>query len=117
MLSCAAVNPQTGREAATVPPRGGSRHLHALLDAIFPGLGHLVAGRRRRAALFGLPVLAVLLGVIVALASSSIGGLLGIARQMSSCITVCEVAAPSEESEKMRIVPINARVRPNRSAT
>jgi hypothetical protein len=39
-----------------------------------------------------------------------------IARQMSSCITVCEVAAPSDESEKMRIVPINARVRPNRSA-
>jgi len=73
------VNPQTGREAATVPPRSGSRHLHAFLDAIFPGLGHLVAGRRRRAALFGLPVLAVLLGVILALASSSIGGLLGIA--------------------------------------
>jgi hypothetical protein len=73
------VNPQTGREAATVPPRSGSRHLHAFLDAIFPGLGHLVAGRRRRAALFGLPVLAVLIGVVLALASSSIGGLLGIA--------------------------------------
>jgi LCP family protein required for cell wall assembly len=73
------VNPQTGREAATVPPRSGSRHLHAFLDAIFPGLGHLVAGRRRRAALFGLPVLAVLLGAVLALTSSSIGGLLGIA--------------------------------------
>jgi hypothetical protein len=40
-----------------------------------------------------------------------------IERQMSSCITVCDVAAPSEAREKMRIVPISARVRPNRSAT
>ena len=38
------------------------------------------------------------------------------ARQKSSCITVCDVAAPSEQTEKSRIVPINARVRPNLSA-
>ena len=33
------------------------RHLPAFLDAIFPGLGHYVAGRRRRAALFAIPFL------------------------------------------------------------
>jgi LCP family protein required for cell wall assembly len=31
-----------------------------MLDAIFPGLGHLVAGRRGLAVLFGLPVLAII---------------------------------------------------------
>ena len=39
------------------------------------------------------------------------------ARQNSSCITLCDVAAPSEASEKIRIVAISARVRPKRSAT
>ena len=34
---------------AAVTPRGGSRNLCALLDSLFPGFGHLVAGRRRRA--------------------------------------------------------------------
>ncbi|MDQ3128098.1 MAG: hypothetical protein M3Q66_06520, partial [Chloroflexota bacterium] len=49
---------------AAVTPRRGSRHLHALLDSIFPGLGHLAAGRRRRAALFGVPTLATLLLIV-----------------------------------------------------
>ena len=39
------------------------------------------------------------------------------ARQNSSCITVCDVAAPSEAREKIRMVAISARVRPKRSAT
>jgi len=38
------------------------------------------------------------------------------ARQMSSCTSVCDVAAPSEQSEKIRIVNINVRARPKRSA-
>ena len=39
------------------------------------------------------------------------------ARQNSSCSTLCDVAAPSDASEKIRIVAISARVRPRRSAT
>jgi hypothetical protein len=39
------------------------------------------------------------------------------ARQKSSCSTLCEVAAPSDASEKITIVAINARARPKRSAT
>jgi hypothetical protein len=31
-------------------------------------------------------------------------------------MTVCDVAAPSEQKEKIRIVAISARVRPTRSA-
>src|SRR4029450_377879 len=42
------------------------RFLPAFLDALFPGLGHLAAGRRRQAALFGLPVLGlIVLGLLV----------------------------------------------------
>ena len=41
-----------------VPPRRG-RLLPAFLDALLPGLGHFVAGRRRRAALFVAPILAL----------------------------------------------------------
>ena len=39
------------------------------------------------------------------------------ARHSSSCITLCDVAAPSDATEKRRIVAISARVRPRRSAT
>ena len=34
-----------------------------------------------------------------------------------SCQSVCDVAAPNEQTEKMRIVAMRARVRPARSAT
>jgi hypothetical protein len=37
-------------------------------------------------------------------------------RQIISCHTVCDVAAPREQKEKIRMVPISARVRPTRSA-
>jgi LCP family protein required for cell wall assembly len=57
--SALVTSPQEGF-AATVTPRRRPRHLPAFLDAIFPGLGHFVAGRRRRAALFAIPVLVLL---------------------------------------------------------
>jgi hypothetical protein len=40
-----------------------------------------------------------------------------IARHASSCATRCDVAAPREANEKIRIVAMSARVRPTRSAT
>jgi len=50
---------------------GRRRYVPALLDALFPGLGHLFAGRRRRAALFGLPVVgAILIGALVVATTS-----------------------------------------------
>ena len=49
-----------GRGSRVRPPRGPGRFGPAVLDAIFPGLGHLAAGRRRRAAMFALPVVAIL---------------------------------------------------------
>ena len=36
-------------------PTWRSRYPPAVLDSIVPGLGHLVAGRRRLAAFFGIP--------------------------------------------------------------
>jgi LCP family protein required for cell wall assembly len=57
-----------------MPPSAGNgrrRYVPAVLDALFPGLGHLAAGRRRRAALFGLPVIALIgLGLIVVATTS-----------------------------------------------
>jgi hypothetical protein len=53
--------PREGSAAADGPRRRQARHLHAFLDAILPGLGHLVAGRRARAALFGIPVIVLIL--------------------------------------------------------
>ena len=47
---------ETGR-----PPRRRSRYLPAFLDALIPGLGHLIAGRWRRALLFVSPLLVGLL--------------------------------------------------------
>ena len=38
-------------------------------------------------------------------------------RHTINCHSVCDVAAPNEQMEKMRIVAIRARVRPARSAT
>lgn len=69
--------PSEGRAAVT--PRRRSRHLHALLDSLFPGLGHLAAGRRRRAALFGLPTLALVVGLGAVLVLTPTSRLLGLA--------------------------------------
>jgi LCP family protein required for cell wall assembly len=50
-------------EASPSPWRRRSRYLPAILDALIPGLGHLVVGRRRRALLFASPLL---LGLVTA---------------------------------------------------
>ena len=60
------------RNGGTPGGEARRRHLPALLDLLFPGLGHLFAGRRRRAALFGLPVIgAIVIGALI-VASTSI---------------------------------------------
>ena len=43
-----------------VSSRFGSRYVPAVLDALIPGLGHLAAGRRRRAIVFLTPVVIAL---------------------------------------------------------
>lgn len=57
----AVLNPDDDPEAYDAPPpappaRVRSRYPAAILDALIPGLGHLVVGRRLRAALFVSPV-------------------------------------------------------------
>ena len=60
---------RTSRRGAT--PR--SRYIPALLSAFVPGLGHLVAGRRREALIFGAPLIAlVVIGLVIALASGPV---------------------------------------------
>jgi LCP family protein required for cell wall assembly len=68
----------------TTPPPGSrsstpsalrSRYLPVVLDAIIPGVGHLVAGRRRLAAIFGIPFLALVLVGLVIVATTSTGRL------------------------------------------
>jgi uncharacterized membrane protein YqjE len=56
-------------------PAWRSRYLPAVLDAIVPGLGHLVAGRRKLAAIFGIPFLALVLVSLVIIATTSAGRL------------------------------------------
>jgi LCP family protein required for cell wall assembly len=73
---------------AAVTPRRGSRHLHALLDSLFPGLGHLAAGRRHRAALFGLPTVAVVVLLLGGLLFASTSQLLGIALDPATVVSV-----------------------------
>jgi LCP family protein required for cell wall assembly len=51
------------------------RPVAPLLDAILPGLGHLVAGRRRLAAVFGIPTLLLVASILVLLATTSIARL------------------------------------------
>jgi hypothetical protein len=61
--------------ATPVVPAWRSRYLPALLDTIVPGLGHLLAGRRKLAALFGIPFLALVLVGVVIVATTSTGRL------------------------------------------
>ncbi len=68
------ITPPTG-PATPVVPAWRSRYLPALLDIVIPGLGHLVAGRRKLAAIFGIPFLAVLLLGLVIYATTSTGRL------------------------------------------
>ena len=62
--------PSASLPTVTTPPPGTrsstpsalrSRYLPVVLDLIVPGLGHLVAGRRKLAAIFGIPFLALVL--------------------------------------------------------
>ena len=63
-----------GSEPAVSGPR--SRQLRwIVLDAIAPGLGHYVAGRRRLAALFGVPTIVALACALLLLASVPLAGL------------------------------------------
>ena len=50
---------------------GRSRYLPAFLDALIPGLGHLQAGRRRRALLFLSPVIIALGALVFVVATTS----------------------------------------------
>jgi LCP family protein required for cell wall assembly len=53
------------------PPQGRSRYLAAVLDALIPGLGHLVVGRRTRALLFVSPLLLGLAAAAWSVATTS----------------------------------------------
>jgi len=53
------------------PPRERSRYGPAILDALIPGLGHLVAGRRLRALLFVSPFLVMLVTAVWFVATTS----------------------------------------------
>ena len=53
------------------PERGRSRYGPAILDALIPGLGHLVAGRRLRALLFVSPLLVMAAAVLWIVATTS----------------------------------------------
>jgi polyisoprenyl-teichoic acid--peptidoglycan teichoic acid transferase len=56
--------PDRRRQPAAAPVQSASRLL--LLTAIWPGLGHLVAGRRRWAIVLGVPLLVPLVALLVA---------------------------------------------------
>lgn len=74
--------------AAAVTPRRGSRHLHALLDSLFPGLGHLAAGRRQRAAMFGVPTLVTLAVIVAGLVLLPTTSLLGVALDPATVVVL-----------------------------
>ncbi len=57
--------------ASAVESRHTSRYLPAFLDALIPGLGHLVVGRRRRALLFVSPLLVLVATALWMVATTS----------------------------------------------
>jgi polyisoprenyl-teichoic acid--peptidoglycan teichoic acid transferase len=66
--------PPSGYRSST-PSALRSRYLPVVLDLIVPGLGHLVAGRRKLAAIFGIPFLALVLVALIILATTPGGRL------------------------------------------
>jgi LCP family protein required for cell wall assembly len=74
--------------AADVTPRRGSRHLHALLDSILPGLGHLVGGRRRLGLAFIVPVGVLVLATAAILLIAPTASLLAIALDPSTIVVL-----------------------------
>lgn len=69
--------PSTASSGPDRPHIARGRYLPALLTAIVPGLGHLVAGRPRLAALFGLPLVLVAAMAAGLVAATSADRLLG----------------------------------------
>ena len=63
------------RPARSATPTWRARYLPVVLDLIVPGLGHLVAGRRKLAAIFGIPFLALVLVGLLIVATTSGGRL------------------------------------------
>lgn len=67
------VPPEVAPSPPTLGPSVRARQLRwVALDAILPGTGHLVAGRRRLAVLFGLPTLLAVLALAAVIASTSL---------------------------------------------
>jgi LCP family protein required for cell wall assembly len=67
--AAASAEPPSGLESSVMPwPR--SRYLPAVLDAVVPGLGHLVAGRRRRALVLLAPLVAAI-GIAVGIVAGT----------------------------------------------
>ncbi|HSO28396.1 MAG TPA: LCP family protein, partial [Candidatus Sulfomarinibacteraceae bacterium] len=62
--------PATSGSEATVPSGHRSRYIPAIVDAIIPGLGHLVAGRTRRGLVLIAPIV-VSLGVAVGIVAGT----------------------------------------------
>jgi polyisoprenyl-teichoic acid--peptidoglycan teichoic acid transferase len=69
------VTTPTPGPASPAPSTWRARYVPAVLDALFPGLGHLVAGRRKLAAIFGIPFLALILVCLLIVATTSGGRL------------------------------------------
>ena len=68
-----AVPPQLEPSGPTVEPATRSRQLRwVVADAILPGAGHLAAGRRRLALIFGLPTLAAVLAGVALVVTTSL---------------------------------------------
>ena len=72
-------------------PRARGRFTPAVLDAVFPGLGHLAAGRRQRAAMFGLPIL-VLIGLLLGILATTSFPRLAATLSIRRC---CGASSPS----------------------
>ena len=65
----------TRRPAGTATPAASSRrsrYLPAVLDALIPGLGHAIAGRRRLSLVFGLPIVFLLAAALVVVLTTSV---------------------------------------------
>ena len=81
-----------GPAAASGVPAERARQLRwVVLDAILPGAGHLAAGRRRLALLFGLPTLAAILALAAVVATTSLPRLAAEAVNALGAIIVIEI--------------------------
>ena len=58
-------------DVTPAPPSRRSRYVPAFLDALIPGTGHLLAGRRRRALVFLLPMVFIAATLVTLLLTTS----------------------------------------------